>query len=202
MSDWAWTTVQKSELLMTAGRVLETDAGLRVEEPEVRAVLTPATARAGAAMLRYTYRGPVAGPVPSDSGPPLFQIGLKLLAANGCNVLYVMRTVGAKPALVVKAKRNPGQDRSDDCGAEGYTTVARRPLPELAVGGTETFAARLEPAAGGASVLTVSVDGSTSLAVRVEAALLAGLDGPPGFRTDNGVYDFIFRTGKRRGYIF
>ena len=65
------------------------------------------------------------------------QLGLKLRAENGCNVIYVMWRLDPRPKLEVSVKRNPGATDHEACGAEGYTKVRPTrawPVPVLAVG--------------------------------------------------------------------
>jgi hypothetical protein len=114
------------------------------------------------------------------------QIGLKLRAEDGCNLLYAMWRIAPKPGVVVSLKRNPGQHRSDDCGNGGYTNLRPKRgarIEAFRVG--EHHAIRAEQRG---DELRVLVDGQLAW----EGALppeATSLQGPPGFRSDNGRFE-------------
>ena len=114
------------------------------------------------------------------------QIGLKLRAEDGCNLLYAMWRLAPKPGLVVSLKRNPGQHSSGDCGASGYTNHRPRrgsPAPALEPGVRHTLHAEQR-----GNELIVSVDGATAWQGELPAEALS-LVGPSGLRSDNGRFD-------------
>jgi hypothetical protein len=169
------------------------DGRLLIEAPKVRAVLsTPETPRPQAAMtserarvaeLRFTYLGATREQVPLRSGEMRRQVGLKLRAQDGCNVVYVMWRLEPKAGLVVSVKHNPGMHRSDDCGNGGYETVRpsrKSPVPELAPGEGHTLRAEFQGAK-----LMVKVDDQPVWEGTLPAEALT-FDGPVGLRTDNG----------------
>src|SRR5207248_11619328 len=96
----------------------------RTEDPKGRAVVRRLTGPA--AELRFAYLGPSAELKPLSSGEMRSQIGLKLRAEDGCNLLYAMWRIAPKPGLVVSLKRNPGMHSSGDCGNGGYTNLKPR----------------------------------------------------------------------------
>jgi hypothetical protein len=170
-----------SGLRATQG-ALKSEAGgpLRVESPKMRAVATGTTG--AVTELRFTYLGPTEEQQPLASGELRRQLGLKLRARDGCNVVYVMWRLAPKPGLVVSLKRNPGQSTSAECGNRGYSTV--RPerqarVPELKSGEAHVLRAELDGRA-----LRVRVDGASVWEGELPTEALT-FDGPPGVRTDN-----------------
>lgn len=174
-----------ADLRVTEGKLSPgPDGVLRIEEPKVRAV---ARREAGSvAELRFTYLGPTSREEPLSSGEMRRQIGLKLRAEDGCNLLYAMWRLAPKPGLVVSLKRNPGQHSSGDCGASGYTNLRPRrgsPAPALEPGVRHTLHAEQR-----GNELIVSVDGATAWQGELPAEALS-LVGPSGLRSDNGRFD-------------
>ena len=114
--------VTRSRLCVTEG-ALEAlpDARLSVGVAKLRAVLAASGPQAIAA--RFTYLGPTAETAPLRSGAVRQQFGLKLRAADGCNLVYAMWRFAPEPSLVVSVKSNPGLHTSDACGISGYRIV-------------------------------------------------------------------------------
>ncbi|WP_050727408.1 hypothetical protein [Vulgatibacter incomptus] len=153
---------------------------MRVDVPKMRAIAKDLTA--AHASIRFTYRGPTSQQMPLASGEQRRQLGLKLKAEDGCNLLYVMWRIAPKPGIVVSVKSNPGQHASVQCGNRGYRNLrpARsRPVPGLEVGSSHRLEARLD-----ASTLLVWVDDVLVWEGRLGPEVLA-LRGPVGVRTDN-----------------
>jgi hypothetical protein len=116
------------------------------------------------------------------SGQERRQVGLKLRAQDGCNLVYVMWRLDPKPKLEVSVKRNPGQRTAKECGADGYTKVKpqrTKQLPSLIDDREHELRAEI---AG--SSLVATVDGETVWEGMLPE--LAGeLRGPAGVRSDN-----------------
>lgn len=173
--------VSRDGLVVTEGALGSGEGGrLRVESEKMRAV-APAFRRP-AAGLRFTYLGPTAAVSRLASGEERRQLGLKLNARDGCNLLYVMWRLAPVPGVVVQVKENPGKEISADCGALGYRTV--RPAfhkgpPPLVPGVEHELVARLEGRA-----LVVEIDGAKVWEGQVDEAA-AAIQGPIGVRTDN-----------------
>lgn len=132
------------------------------------------------AELRFVYRGPTAEVSKLGSGKVMRQLGLKLNAQDGCNLLYVMWRLEPATGIEVLVKRNPGQSVHSECGNRGYRKVKptlSRPVPRMEPGSSHRLAARLD-----GSRLTVQVDANK--VVDAEVGEL-GFSGPAGFRTDN-----------------
>ncbi len=189
---------------VTEGRLKALGRGVqRIDVPRLRAVVDPrhepwectwaclAPERPREAELRFVYRGPTETQRPLRSGEARRQVGLKLRARDGCNVVYVMWRLAPTPGLVVSVKSNPVQHRSRECGNGGYDTVkpARAAeVPVLEPGEEHTLKARLEGKA-----LGVQVDGRTAWEGTLPDEALT-FDGPTGLRTDNGQFDVELRA--------
>jgi hypothetical protein len=150
--------------------------GARITEPTVRAVR--AGSSGDSASLKFTYRGPSKKSRALASGQMRRQLGLKLRAQDGCNLVYVMWRIEPKPGIEVSIKRNPGKSTHKECGANGYTKVAFVDAPLIEADTEHT----LDAALTGAD-LSVTIDGKEIWTGAVEGA--ADLTGPAGLRTDN-----------------
>jgi hypothetical protein len=177
-------SVPHDKLCVTRGKVDAADGALRVSSNTTRAV-APGSAGDRVA-LRFTYRGETATVAKLASGTTRHQLGVKLRAADGCNVVYVMWRMEPKPFLEVSVKRNPGKHTHAECGASGYTKIKPTtsiPVPAFAPGDHHLLEAAID-----GDTLTAKVDG----AVVWEGTLDPGardLDGPVGFRSDNVEYE-------------
>jgi hypothetical protein len=176
-----------SQLDITEGSFQQGARGeLHIAAPKVRAV---AAVEAGdAAELRFTYRGPSAVQIPLDDGEDRHQVGIKLRAQDGCNVVYVMWRIRPVAQLVVSVKHNPGASTYEQCGANGYVTVAPQwssEIPILRPGEAHALAASIED-----GVFYVRIDGKVVWQGEATAAMLA-LHGPLGMRTDNVELDGV-----------
>ena len=173
--------VPASRLCVTEGALASLpDARLSIEAAKLRAVLAATGPQAIEA--RFTYLGPTAEIAPLRSGAVRRQFGLKLRAADGCNLIYAMWRFAPEPALVVSVKSNPGVHTSRACGNAGYVTVSpRRASPVAApdIGTTRRLTATLDGA-----TLRVLIDGSLVWEGELGPEALA-VDGPVGLRSDN-----------------
>lgn len=136
--------------------------------------------------LRFKYLGPSQERSRLASGSIREQVGVKLLAADSCNVLYAMWRFGPKPGLVVSVKRNKGKITHDECGAGGYENLPSETGPAVGrpeVGRSYSLTARLER-----ERLTVKLDGRIAWQGSIPAYLLRDLAGPGGFRADNASF--------------
>ena len=169
--------VAPDAMCVTLGAVEPLGGGrVRVRDSKVRGVGVRTAGRS--AELRFVYRGASANVTRLGSGKVFHQLGLKLAAQDGCNVVYVMwRLESGVEALV---KKNPGQSVHSECGNRGYRKLkpaVSRPPPPLAPGGAHRLAAELV-----GTRLVARVDGETVLEAEVGEL---GFSGPAGFRTDN-----------------
>ena len=173
----ALAPVAPDAMCITLGEVQPLGGGrLRVTDAKVRGYGVKTAG--GSAELRFVYRGASAGVSRLGSGKVLHQLGLKLEAQDGCNVLYVMwRLESGVEALV---KKNAGQSVHSECGNRGYRKVkpaSSRPPPSLEPGSAHRLTAELV-----GSRLIARVDGESVLEAEVGEL---GFSGPAGFRTDN-----------------
>lgn len=172
--------VTPAELCVTHGSVKRHEETVSVDSPAMRAV---APGRSGqSAELRFVYLGPTEQTSKLASGGVREQVGLKLRARDGCNLVYVMWRLGKKPLLSVSVKRNLFYTNSAGCGAQGYRELLesrRAALPEVRPGEQHVLAATMSW-----DELTVRVDGVEVWRGRVGLDALL-FNGPPGMRTDN-----------------
>lgn len=175
--------IGRSDLYVTNGAVKPRPVGsLAIDTPSSRAVVrtVPVDAVNQTAEIRFRYLGASAIQKPLASGELRRQIGLKLHAADSCNLVYVMWRIEPVSRIVVSVKRNAGLHRHLQCGAHGYQTIAPRrhaAPPPIRVGDVHTLRAGLR-----GRTLTVRVDGRA-----VWQGMLAKEPpaGPPGLRTDD-----------------
>jgi hypothetical protein len=173
------------------GPIRPDDAGVfPIDVPKFRAVSalpTDATAE-----LRFTYLGPTDVTAPLGSGRERRQIGLKLRAQNGCNLVYAMWRLEPAAQISVQVKSNPGETTFAQCKNGGYRTVhALRETapPDVLPGSAHTLRASMQ---GG--TLSVWADGVLAWEGPVGDDALA-FDGPVGLRTDNGRFSVSFVAG-------
>ncbi len=174
----------RASLQVTEGR-LEPGERLRVEAAKFRAVVPGA--EGSAAELRFTYLGRTREAAALRSGEMREQLGLKLRAADGCNVLYAMWRFAPKAGVVVSLKRNPGQHRSVECTNHGYQNL--KPSRAAAVPAPAPGTSHVLAAAVRGDRLQVQVDGATAWEGPLPAEALE-LRGPPGLRSDNARFEF------------
>jgi hypothetical protein len=171
------TAIDPPALCVTKGKV--TDARV-VDVPTFRAVV-PGHAGDAAAM-KVIVHGATEKARALASGQERRQVGLKLRAQDGCNLVYVMWRLDPKPKLEVSVKRNPGQRTAKECGADGYTKVKpqrTKRLPSLIDDREHELRAEI---AG--SSLVATVDGETVWEGMLPE-LAGDLRGPAGVRSDN-----------------
>ena len=164
--------------------------GARVTDPTMRAVAKGSLGEG--ASLTFKYAGDTEAVRELAGGQARRQIGLKLRAQDGCNLVYVMWRLDPRPMLDVSVKLNPGKRTHKDCGADGYTKL--RPtkgkgklpgVPLLAIGDTRTLRAEID-----GDDLTVWVDDLISWRGKLPAATRA-LAGNAGLRSDNFAFDLV-----------
>jgi hypothetical protein len=193
--DNEWQLVSLDQLKVTTGKreVQQTASGfLSLNTAKTRAQLT--TGHQRHVLLQFRYRGQTPDPEPNQSGEIVAQIGVKLRTLNTCNVVYVMWRITQPEGIVVKLKRNPGQSHHKECGANGYISIAPSSQVPLTVTATDQRTHRLNVLMedlDGAVQINVQVDGEIVWTGEVSQRLLECIDGPAGFRTDNG--SFIFK---------
>jgi hypothetical protein len=163
-----------------------------IVEPTVRAFAEDAGG--DAAELAFTYRGDSQTGRALANGQLRRQVGLKLRAENGCNVVYVMWRLDPKPKLDVSVKSNPGKRTHEECGADGYIKVkpARAvAVPAFAPGEAHTLRAEIL-----GDELTAWIDGRVAWHGMLPAEARA-LAGPAGLRSDNVMLDGVALSASR-----
>ncbi len=176
------TPVAAADLCVTKGATGST-IGALVDDASFRGVAPGSSGEAAA--LTFTYGGATDAASALANGKVRRQLGVKLRAENGCNVVYVMWRLDPKPKLEVSVKRNPGALDHEDCGAEGYTKVkpARStPVPHLSPRSQHTLRAELR-----GQELIAWIDGKQAWRGTLPAAA-KDLAGPAGLRSDNLIF--------------
>ncbi len=112
----ALSPIAADRLCVTKGAA---SIGSPVTQPTMRAIALDSSG--DAASLSFTFRGDTATSRSLASGESRRQLGLKLRAQDGCNLLYVMWRLDPAPSLSVSLKLNPGMRTHRECGARGYT---------------------------------------------------------------------------------
>ena len=169
-------------LCVTKGRI----AAARVNEPTVRAVATRSSGDGAA--LTFVFRGDSARTRELANGDARRQLGLKLRAANGCNVVYVMWRLDPRPRLEVSVKSNPGMATHRECGADGYTKIKAthaEAVPALAEGETHSLRAEIH-----GDELTAWIDDAIAWRGMLPESARA-LRGPSGLRSDNLAFEIV-----------
>jgi hypothetical protein len=173
--------VGRGQLCVTDGEITEAAGGqLSVTTPAMRAVV-PASSRPDVE-ARFAFLGPTDQTVALGSGAVRQQFGLKLRAADPCNLVYAMWRFAPKAGVVVQVKSNPGEHDSQTCKNHGYRDIAPnsvRTVDAPAIGRTYLLRAEMER-----STLSVSIDGKVVWQGDVGSDAVA-LEGPVGVRSDN-----------------
>lgn len=171
--------VGRDQLCVTDGDISAGAAGgLSVTTPAMRAVVPTASRQDVEA--RFTFLGPTDQTAALGSGAVREQFGLKLRAADPCNLVYAMWRFTPKAGVVVQLKSNPGEHDSQTCGNRGYRDVRpgfSKSVDAPDVGTSHRLKGEME-----ASTLKVSVDGKLVWQGVVEGAPASG---PVGIRSDN-----------------
>jgi hypothetical protein len=175
--------IKRDDLCVTKGNVNE---GKAITEPTVRGYARGAGG--DAAQLTFTYRGESHDTRELAGGQARRQIGLKLRAQDGCNVVYVMWRMDPKPKLDISVKLNPLAKTHEECGANGYTKVKpykKMFIPMFELGSTYTLRAEIV-----GDELFAWIDGKLLWQGRLPEAART-LKGPAGIRSDNVALDVV-----------
>jgi hypothetical protein len=181
--------VTAQDLCVTLGRLRAPTAAaepLGVDSAQFRATLAGSGGQSVA--LGFRFLGPSADAVALASGEQRAQLGLKLLARDTCNLLYVMWRSTPKSELVVSLKSNPEHTRHAECGSHGYTRLRPEralPVPSLEPGSVHELEASVSE-----GTLQVHVDQELVWQARLSGAALS-LRGASGLRSDNVRFDVL-----------
>jgi hypothetical protein len=143
--------------------------------------------------VRFTYLGSIGNEAGLGSGELLRQFGLKLRAADACNLVYAMWRIEPQSKLVVSIKSNPDQHTSAECGNRGYTNIKpahSSSVPVLSEGQSHTLHAVMN-----GDQLRMWVDNRPVWEGNLGSAA-ASLQGPVGIRSDNAHLELqLFAAG-------
>jgi len=179
--------VEPANICITHGAWQPSRAGrLAVNVPTFRAVARGTSG--DAAELSFTFKGQSPKTRALGSGQIRRQIGLKLRAENGCNLVYVMWRFDPSPQIEVSVKINPGARVHRECGTNGYSKIHATQASQVTgptVDSTHTLRAEIV-----GDELFVWLDGKPVWrgALPATARTLAG---PVGFRSDNVAYTSV-----------
>jgi hypothetical protein len=174
--------IDKANVCVTKGAIGD---GV-VAEPTMRGYAVGAGG--DAASLTFTYKGETENTRELASGEARRQIGLKLRAQDGCNVVYVMWRLDPRPKLDVSVKFNPNMRTHEQCGANGYTKVKpykKTFIPAFEYGKTHTLRAEIVD-----DDLYAWIDGKLLFQGRLPEAARS-ISGPAGIRSDNVALDIV-----------
>lgn len=166
-------------LCVTKGRI----ADRSIDDPTVRAVAADTTG--DGASLAFAFRGDARKLRELANGDARRQLGLKLRAQDGCNLVYVMWRLDPKPQLEISIKVNPGMTTHRECGADGYTKLGHVAAPALAAGASHTLRAEIH-----GDELTAWIDDQVAWRGPLPAVAHT-LSGPSGLRSDNVAFDIV-----------
>jgi len=178
--------IAPAQICATLGELLPAAAGLRVDDPKLRATL--AGSDGNAIELSFRYLGPTAQTTRLGSGTERRQLGLELSARDTCNLLYVMWRIDPESELVVQVKSNGDQSTHAECENRGYHRLRptiSAPVPTLTPGAEHQLHAEI---AG--ETLSVHVDGSLVWSGPLDDDALA-LHGRSGLRSDNARFELL-----------
>jgi len=185
------TEISRKRFKVTLGSMDQTRSKfLLTRSSKMRAVERSGTY--SSAKLRVRYKAPSKKTSYLGSGGYKRQIGLKLRASSGCNLLYLMWQIEPTEKFVVLSKINPGMTRHAQCGNENYTNIATLSVPTaltLSTHKTRKLQGDLSFTRDGIK-LHIFVDDKFFKTVPIPRSLLPPA-GPVGVRSDNG--QFIFR---------
>jgi hypothetical protein len=182
--------IDRDRLCVTNGTVSVLANGrLAIDTPSSRAVVQSAATNATdqTAEIRFQYLGPSQGSKPLASGQLRRQIGLKLQAADSCNLIYAMWHIEPDTRVAVSIKLNPALHTHEQCGPRGYLNFqSQNGASSVHPGEVHTLRAALH-----GKDLTVTADGKIAWQGSLGRELVLPF-GPPGFRTDNARFAFEY----------
>jgi hypothetical protein len=182
--------IDRDRLCVTNGAVSVLANGrLAIDTPSSRAVVQAAATNATdqTAEIRFQYLGPSQASKPLASGVLRRQIGLKLQAADSCNLIYAMWHIEPDTRMAVSIKLNPTLHTHEQCGARGYLNFqSQSGASSVHPGEVHTLRAALH-----GKELTVTADGKIAWQGSLGRELVLPF-GPPGFRTDNARFAFEY----------
>jgi len=166
-------------LCVTKGRIAERS----IADATVRAIAADTTGEG--ALLAFAFRGDSRKRRELANGDARRQLGLKLRARDGCNLIYVMWRLDPVPQLEVSIKVNPGKTTHRECGANGYTKLGHADAPALAAGASHALRAEIH-----GDELIAWIDDQVAWRGHLPAVART-LAGPAGLRSDNVAFEIV-----------
>lgn len=189
-----WQTIRAGNLDVISGAVVAAGPStLQTTSDEMRAVVRDHGHHAARARLTFRFLGNTTATKALGSGLVRRQLGLKLRAADPCNLLYVMWRTYPDRVIEISRKSNPGEHTSAQCGNAGYSDLAVIPA-SAGAHGRHRLEADTRRITNGSLVLAVYADGGLVRRLTLPPSIAAALDGPIGVRSDNGQYRFTLST--------
>ena len=175
---------------VTNGQVsASADDWLSITAPSVRMIDPLSTTQQIA--IKFRYIAPTSDIKPLASGELRRQIGLKLLAEDDCNLLYVMWHIHPDSAISVSIKHNTGEKTHAECHADGYETLTpyfKYTPPVIHSGEEHQLSAQIDDT-------QLSVFADAQLIWRGDiGAHIQGMHGHVGLRSDNAQFEVKFLT--------
>ncbi|WP_437873461.1 hypothetical protein [Sorangium sp. So ce363] len=198
-SDWmdsaSLESISVAQLRATSGTIEALDSShSALRSPALRALIGGDFR--STVQMNFAYLGPTLYSAPLASGEMRRQVGIKLLAQDTCNVLYVMWHIEPGDGIQVSLKMNPGQNAHAQCRDRGYTrlfpTWSRADIPVIRAGTSHTLLARLDLEA---NTLHVEVDHAVVWIGKLPDSALK-LRGPAGIRADNASLEVELRASR------
>ncbi len=180
--------VGPADLRVESGAVSPSGTVFQLRRPMIRALVRGGDS---SARLDFLYLGPSHETALLASGELRRQIGIKLRARDTCNVVYVMWHVAPSHGIHVEAKLNPESRTHAECHDRGYRRVDptfHSPVSPIAEGTRHSLVASVD-----GRDLRVLADGELAWSGLLPPEILH-LQGPLGFRSDNGEFDIELWT--------
>jgi hypothetical protein len=171
---------------VTDGEISGSPSDYHVSTAEMRATIKDSN---GTMLItNFRYRGATSAVSRLADGEIRHQFGLALRAQDICNRVYIMLHFDTDEVFV-QVKRNPGESTHEQCGDNGYTTVASWKVSPIVENQSYYLSAKIT-----GHSLAVNTEGSTRVVPLPSSAFT--FNGPSGIRSDNAVLDFTYEVNR------
>jgi hypothetical protein len=171
---------------VTDGQITGSPSDYHVSTAEMRATIKES--EGDMLITTFRYRGPTKTVSKLADGEIRHQFGLALRAQDICNRVYIMLHFDTDEVFV-QVKRNPGETTHEQCGDNGYTTVASWKVSPIVENQQYYLSAKIS-----GHNLAVNADGSSRVVALPSTAF--SFNGPAGIRSDNAVLDFTYQVDR------
>jgi hypothetical protein len=171
---------------VTDGEITGNASDYHVGTAEMRATIKDS--QGSMLITTFRYRGATKSVSKLADGEVRHQFGLALRAQDICNRVYIMLHFDTDEVFV-QVKRNPGETTHEQCGDNGYTTVASWRVSPIVQNQSYYLSAKITGHA-----IAVNTEGSTHVVALPLTAF--SFDGPAGIRSDNAVLDFTYQVNQ------